>query len=155
MSRLSDRKLLNPGRTALGTFHKAIDTGEVEATTLELAKIRASQINGCAICLTTHWKIMIELGERVDRLSTIVCWRECDWFTPREKAALLWAEVLTRTADHHVSDEDYAQVAEHFTEEEMVCLTWTIISINSWNRINAAFGSRPMHFAVPEQAAKP
>lgn len=149
MVRLTDRKLLNDGRMALGAFHQAIDTGEVEKSTLELAKVRASQINGCAVCLTTHWKVALELGERVDRLATVDVWRECDWFTPREKAALAWSEALTRCADGHVSDKDYEAVRAEFSEAEVVCLTWTIISINSWNRINVAFGTQPTTFEVP------
>ena len=151
MSRLSDKKLLNPGRTALGTFHKAIDTELIERPTLELVKIRASQINGCGPCLISHWKLALELGMRIDKLCTIDAWRETDWFSPREKAALTWTEALTRSADRHIDDATYAVVRAEFSEEEIVDLTWTIISINSWNRINAAFANQPTQFDPPTQ----
>lgn len=149
MTRLSDKNLLNDPRKALGNFNQAISTGLIEKSTLELVKIRASQMNGCAICLTTHWKVALEIGERVDRLSTVVCWRECDWFSAREKAALAWCEKITNTANGHVTDEDYQSAREQFTQEEIVELTMVIISINSWNKINIAFGTQPMNFEVP------
>ncbi len=149
MTRISDKKLLADGRAALGAFHKAIDSEALELSLKELVKIRISQINGCAICLTGHWKIALEAGERVDRLATVSVWRESNWFTPREKAALAWAEALTRAADHHVTDDDYAAVRAEFSEEEVVDLTWTIISMNSWNRINVAFCTPPTAFTYP------
>ena len=151
MSRLSDKKMLNAGRTALGTFHKAIDTELIERTTVELVKIRASQINGCGPCLTSHWKLALELGMRIDKLVTIDAWRETDWYTPREKAALTWTEALTRSADRHIDDATYDIVRAQFSEEEIVDLTWTIISINSWNRINVAFANQPTQFDPPTQ----
>lgn len=151
MSRLSDKKLLNTGRTALGTFHTSIDTELIERPTLELVKIRASQINGCGPCLVAHWKLALELGMRIDKLATIDAWQETDWFSPREKAALTWAEALTRSADRHIDDATYEIVRAEFSEEEIVDLTWTIISINSWNRINVAFASQPSHFDPPTQ----
>ena len=155
MARLSDIKLLNPGREALGEFSKAVSSTTVEETTLELARIRSSQITGCARCLAAHWKIALGLGMRVDHLAMIDVWREAEIFSPREQAALAWTEALTRNADTHVDDAQYDAVREHFSEEEMIDLTWAILSINTWNRINVAFGTgKAFPFEVPaEQVA--
>lgn len=150
MSRIDDIKLLNPGREALGVFSKAISSDKIEETTLELARIRSSQITGCARCLAAHWKAALALGMRVDHLAVINVWREAAVFSPREEAALAWTEALTRNADSHVDDAEYEAVREHFTEEEMVDLTWAILSINTWNRINVAFGTgQAFPFEVP------
>lgn len=150
MSRIDDIKLLNPGREALGVFSKAISSDKIEETTLELARIRSSQITGCARCLAAHWKAALALDMRVDHLAVINVWREAAVFSPREEAALAWTEALTRNADTHVDDAEYEAVREHFTEEEMVDLTWAILSINTWNRINVAFGTgQAFPFDVP------
>lgn len=152
MPRLSDIKMLNPGRAALSEFSKAVASTTVEETTLELARIRSSQITGCARCLSAHWKAALALGMRVDHIAMIDVWREAGIFSPREEAALTWTEALTRNADTHVSDEEYAAVRAHFTEEEMVDLTWAILSINTWNRINTAFGTgQAFAFEVPAE----
>lgn len=150
MARLSDVKLLDPGREALGEFSKAVASTTVEETTLELARIRSSQITGCARCLSAHWKAAMALDMRVDKLAMINVWREAGIFSPREEAALAWTEALTRNADTEVTDAEYDAVREHFTEDEMVDLTWAILSINTWNRINTAFGTgQAFHFNVP------
>lgn len=150
MSRISDIKLLNPGREALGEFSKAIASDKVEESTLELTKIRSSQITGCARCLSAHWKAALAIGMKPDKLAMVNVWREAEIFSPREEAALAWTEALTRNADTHVDDEQYNAVREHFTEEEMVDLTWSILSINTWNRINVAFGTgKAFPFEVP------
>lgn len=150
MSRLNDLKLLNPGRAALGDFSKAIASTTIEETTLELVRIRSSQITGCARCLAAHWKMALALDMRIDHLAMVDVWRECDWFSDREKAALAWTETLTRSANSHIDDAEYEAVSSHFTEEEMVELTWAILSINTWNRINIAFGTQnPVPFAGP------
>lgn len=150
MARLSDIKMLNPGRAALGEFSKAVASTTVEETTLELARIRSSQITGCGRCLAAHWKAALALGMRVDHLAMINVWQEAGIFSPREEAALAWTEALTRNADTHVSDAQYDAVRAHFTEEEMVDLTWAILSINTWNRINTAFGTgQAFAFEVP------
>lgn len=152
MPRLSDIKLLNPGREALGEFSKAVKSTTVEETTLELARIRSSQITGCARCLAAHWKVALGLGMPVDRLAMINVWREAEIFSPREQAALAWTEALTRNADTQVDDAQYDAVRDHFSEEEMVDLTWAILAINTWNRINTAFGTgKAFPFEVPSE----
>ena len=107
----------------------------------DLIKIRASQINGCVFCVDMHVKEAKLHGERELRLYHLPVWRESALFSEKERAALQWAETLTRLADHHVSDADYAAVRAHFDEEELVALTHVINTINTWNRLNAAFAT--------------
>ena len=152
MARISDRKLLNSGRTGLSELNQSVATDLIEESLLELVKIRASQINGCAFCLTSHTKAALNLGERVDRITTLPAWRETDWFTDREKAALAWTEALTLVADGGADSEAWSAGRNEFSEEEMVDLTWAIISINAWNRMNIGFGMQPTRFNVPGES---
>jgi len=107
----------------------------------DLIKIRVSQINGCVFCVDMHVKEAKLHGERELRLYHLPVWRESALFNDKERAALQWAETLTRLADHPVSDADYAAVRTHFDEEELVALTHVINTINTWNRLNAAFAT--------------
>jgi AhpD family alkylhydroperoxidase len=102
----------------------------------ELINFRVSQINGCAYCLDMHAKDARAHGETEQRLYGLSAWREAPFYTDREKAALAWAEALTKV---HVSDEVYAQAKKHFSDEELVDITLLITTINTWNRINIAF----------------
>jgi AhpD family alkylhydroperoxidase len=110
---------------------------------LELVKLRASQINGCAFCLDMHVKQARMRGERELRLHHVSIWRESPLFTPKERAALAWTELLTRIEPAGVSDADYAQAREHFSEEELSELTFRVAAINGWNRMNVAFRTAP------------
>lgn len=124
----------------------------LEHSLLELIKVRASQINGCAFCLDMHTKDARALGETEQRLYLLDAWRETGFYTPRERAALLWTESLTEITKGHVPDEVYEEVRKHFTEEELSHLTFAVAAINAWNRI--AISSR----AVPgiyQSALKP
>ena len=107
----------------------------------DLIKIRVSQINGCVFCVDMHVKEAKLHGERELRLYHLPVWRESALFSDKERAALQWAETLTRLADHPVSDADYAAVRAYFDEEELVALTHVINTINTWNRLNAAFST--------------
>ena len=107
----------------------------------DLIKIRVSQTNGCVFCVDMHVKEAKLHGERELRLYHLPVWRESALFSEKERAALQWAETLTRLADHHVSDADYAAVRAYFDEEELVALTHVINTINTWNRLNAAFAT--------------
>jgi AhpD family alkylhydroperoxidase len=103
---------------------------------IELINFRVSQINGCAYCLDMHAKDLRAMGESEQRLYLLTAWREAPFYTERERAALAWAEAITK-AD--VPDEIYADVCHEFTEEELIDLTMAVITINSFNRINIAF----------------
>jgi AhpD family alkylhydroperoxidase len=115
----------------------------LEETLLHLVKLRASQINGCAFCLDMHWKDLRALGEGEQRLYSLDAWRECPWYSARERAALAWTEALTLVTDGHVPDAIYAEVRPHFTEKELSDLTLAVVTINSWNRICVASRTPP------------
>jgi len=107
----------------------------LETSLLELVRMRASQINGCAFCLDMHSKDARAEGETEQRLYALSAWRETPFFTDRERAALEWTEALTEIAHSHVPDELYERVRKQFTEAELVNLTMVVVSINGWNRI--------------------
>src|SRR5580765_5416141 len=109
---------------------------------LELVKLRASQINGCAFCVQHHILESEKLGVPIDKLNLVVVWREAPQFSPRERAALAWTEALT-TITEGVSDEVYAQASAEFSEKELTYLTSAIASINVWNRFGAAYRWTP------------
>jgi AhpD family alkylhydroperoxidase len=127
----------NMGRALLALSREV--EGAMDRTLYELVKIRASQINGCAYCLDMHTKDARALGETEQRIYALNAWRETPFFTDRERAALEWTEALTRVADTHVPDDVHARVAAHFTEGELVALTFAVVVINSWNRIAVSF----------------
>lgn len=106
---------------------------------ITLVDLRASQINGCALCLALHTLQAEASGEESKRLATVAGWREAGWFSDRERAALEWTENLTLIADHRPSDELLAKMREHFTDRELAYLTLAITTINSFNRFNVSF----------------
>ena len=120
-----------------------IDKASIEPPILFLVFIRASQINGCTFCVDMHSKQATIHGERPLRLYHLIVWRESALFDPRERAALAWTEVLTRLPPHGVPDDIYASVRAQFSEKEISDLTFAIMSINAWNRVNVAFKSIP------------
>lgn len=128
----------------------------LEPQLVHLVKMRASQINGCAFCMAMHTEEALKDGDRIDRLAVLSAWRETDWFTAREQAALIWTEVLTTISTSHVTDEIHAQVREHFDEKDLSDLTLLVIAINGWNRIAIPFRVTPNHFdlPVPEAAVR-
>ena len=111
----------------------------LEASLLELVKMRASQLNGCAFCLDMHSKDARAAGETEQRLYLLSAWREAPFYTPRERAALAWAEALTLVADGHVPEEVYEEARAHFGEKELVDLSLAVVAINGWNRLSVAF----------------
>jgi AhpD family alkylhydroperoxidase len=125
--------------SALG---RAAAKAGIEKQLLELVKLRASQINGCAFCVQYH----ILQGEKfdvpADKLNLVVVWREAPQFTQRERAALAWTEALTLLSEG-ISDEVYAEASAAFSEKELLYLTSAIASINSWNRFGAAYRWSP------------
>lgn len=134
----------NPYRS--GPFYRAmlalereVEASGLEQSLLELIKIRASQINGCAFCIDMHTKDARARGETEQRIYALSAWHEAPFFTERERAALAWTESVTRIADTHVPDEAYARVRQEFTEDEIVALTFALVTINAWNRLAVAF----------------
>jgi AhpD family alkylhydroperoxidase len=115
----------------------------LETSIALLVDIRASQMNGCAFCLDMHVKQAKLNGERELRLHHVAIWRESPLFTARERAALAWTEALTQLSSHGVSDEAYAAAREQFGEKELSDLTFRVVAINGWNRLNVAFRGVP------------
>ena len=107
----------------------------LEERLIDLVKLRASQINGCAYCIDMHWKDLRALGETEQRLYGLDAWRESPYYTDRERAALAWTEAVTLITEGHVTDADYESVRPHFTNEELANLTLAVATINAWNRL--------------------
>jgi AhpD family alkylhydroperoxidase len=116
-----------------------IEAAGLERSLLELVKMRASQLNGCAYCLDMHSKDARAAGESEQRLYLLDAWRETSLYSERERAALAWTEAVTLVAEGHVPDEVYDEVSSVFAEQELVALTLAIAAVNTWNRLNIAF----------------
>ena len=132
------------GRTANGIYDAmdALDqylaTCGLNEPLAHLVRLRASQLNGCAYCIDMHWKDLEALGERAQRLYSLDAWRECPYYTDRERAALAWTEAVTFITDGHASDAVFAEARAQFTEKELADLTLAIATINAWNRLSIA-----------------
>jgi len=133
------------------TFGKGILDCGLEESLMELIKIRASQINGCAYCLHMHTAAARENGETEERLYLLDAWRESPLYTDRERAALDWTEALTLVAETRAPDDVYQRLTEQFSEEEQVKLTLLIVAINGFNRL--AIGFRAVHPVKAHQEA--
>jgi AhpD family alkylhydroperoxidase len=141
--RLNYAKAFPEGIHAVLAVEKAIGSSGLEPSLLELVKVRASQLNGCAYCLDMHTKDARAAGETEQRLYALPAWRETPFFTARERAALAWAEAVTNIQQGHAADEVYEQARGEFSESELVKLTLAITQINTWNRIAIAFRAEP------------
>ena len=124
-------------------LEKYVRQSALETPLLELVRLRASQINGCAYCLDMHSKDARALGETEQRLYLLNAWREAPFFTERERAALEWTEAITLIASSRAPDDVYERVAKQFNPEELANLTLAIATINSWNRLSIAFQAVP------------
>ena len=131
------------GVKALAGLDAKVSALGLEPRLLELVRLRASQINGCAYCVDLHTRDAGRHGETDRRLHAVAVWREAPFFTPRERAALGWTESLTRIADTRAPDVDFAALQAQFSEAEMVNLTLAIGLINTWNRIAVGFRKQP------------
>ena len=141
-----------PGvRTAMWGLEEYIHQSGLERPLLELVKLRASLINGCAYCADMHTKVARSLDETEQRLYTVSLWRETPFFSERERAALAWTEAVTCVSVEHVPDEVYELAREQFSEKELVDLTLAIVAINGWNRLAIAFRTVPGTFQVGER----
>ena len=120
-------------------FSQKVIAAGLEKSVVELVKIRASQINGCAVCLRMHTRDARKQGESEERLYMLDAWRESRLYTPRERAALAWTEALTLLASSHAPDDVYALVKAQFSDEESIALTMLINVINGWNRLGVGY----------------
>ena len=146
--RLNPRDAAPAAMNAMTQLHAWVRKCGLEHRLLELVKLRASQMNGCAWCMDMHTKELRADGESEQRLYLLSAWRECPFYSERERAAFAWTEALTALNHGDVPDEVYALAREQFSEEELVNLTLAIVAINGANRINIAFRAVPGHYKV-------
>ncbi len=142
-ARLDPRKAAPEAMKAMSALHAYVGKCGLDHKLIELVKLRASQINGCAWCMDMHTKELRADGESEQRLYLLSAWRECPFYTERERAALAWTEALTLLTDGNVPDEAFTAARAQFSEEELVKLTLAIVAINGANRINVAFRTVP------------
>lgn len=121
----------------------AVEDSAIELPIRDMVQIRASQLNGCAFCVDMHIKQAKIHGERELRIHHLAIWRESNLFTPRERAALTWTEVITKLPEHGVPDEIFAHVREQLSPKEISDLTFAIMLINAWNRAGVGFKAVP------------
>jgi AhpD family alkylhydroperoxidase len=142
-SRLDYSKYAPGALQAMLAMEKYIATCGLDHKFIHLLKMRASQINGCAYCLDMHSIDARAEGETEQRLYALDAWRETPFFTDRERAGLAWIEALTLVSVTHVPDDVYEEVKRHFSEKEIVDLTYIASTINAWNRISVATRAMP------------
>jgi AhpD family alkylhydroperoxidase len=144
--RIDYRKFAQEPIKFLSEIEKYVTASGLEPKLLHLIKMRASQINGCAFCLDMHSLDARGAGETEQRLYTLDAWRETPFFSERERAALAWAEAVTRVSDTHVPDEVFEEVKRQFSEKEIVDLTLALAMINLWNRMAISLRAVPGHY---------
>jgi len=138
---------------ALYSLQHEVEASGLEHSLIELIKIRASQMNGCAYCIDMHTKDARAKGETEQRIYALNAWRETPFFSDRERAALEWTEAVTRVGDTHVPDAVYESVRSHFSEAELVNVTFAVVAINAWNRLAISFRAVPGSYQTKTAAA--
>jgi len=141
--RIQYAKIAPGAMTAMMAMETYVRHCGLEQSLIELVKLRASQINGCAYCVDMHTKDARAEGETEQRLYALTVWEETPFFTERERAALAWTEAVTLVGQGHVPDDVYQQARANFGETELVNLTLAIIAINGWNRLAISFRTTP------------
>ncbi len=153
MERIDYRHLAPAAVAAMREVQRYVYHCGLEKKLLELVKLRASQINGCAYCVDMHSKDARVLGETEQRLYAVVVWREAPFFSERERAALAWTEAVTLVSTTGVPDDVYQLTRSQFSEKELVDLTMAIIAINGWNRLAVSFRAVAGTYQPPSVAA--
>ena len=152
-ARLNYGKAAPGAMRAMSALESYVDDCGLERPLLELIKLRASQINGCAYCIDMHTKDARAAGETEQRLYELNAWRETPFYTDRERAALAWTEAVTLISQTHVPDDVYEEARRHFSEEELVNLTMAVVAINGWNQLAIGFRTVPGTYQ-PKQAER-
>ena len=147
--RLDYRKSFPEALRAMAGLEDAVEASGLEPELLELVKMRASQLNGCAYCLDMHSKDARARDESEQRLHVLAAWREAPFYSERERAALAWCEALTLLPETGAPDAVYAQAREQFDEQELVALTLAIVAINGWNRFAVGFRTEVGGYVSP------
>jgi AhpD family alkylhydroperoxidase len=142
-SRLDYATVSPEGYRAMLALHRYLPNSGLEPLLIHLVFLRVSQINGCAYCVDLHWHDALKAGDPPRRINSVVTWRETPFFSPRERAALAWAEALTRIAETRAPDEDYDAARGVFTDKELVDLSFAISMMNALNRIAIGFRRSP------------
>lgn len=132
-----------------------IGKSSLDKKLISLLKFRVSQINSCAYCLDMHFKEAIHEGETEKRLYSVTAWRETTYYSPKEKAALAFAETLTRLPEEENSDHIHDELSKYFSKQEIAHLTLAIAQINLWNRLVRSFGTVPGNYQIKEKAREP
>ena len=138
---------------AMLNLEKYLIQSGLERELIDLVKLRASQINGCAYCIDMHTKDARAAGETEQRLYALDAWRECPFYTDRERAALEWTEAVTLITHGHVPDDLFERVKAVFSDKELIDLNFAVIAINAWNRLAIPFRAVPGHYQPPKTAA--
>jgi AhpD family alkylhydroperoxidase len=128
---------------AMLALERQVHRSGLEESLLDLVKVRASQINGCAYCIDMHTKDARARGETEQRLYELDAWQETQFYSERERAALAWTEAVTLVTSGHVPDQVYEEAREQFTDRELANLTLAVVAINGWNRFGIAFRAEP------------
>lgn len=157
ISRVALKEITPDVSAAMGSLHaaavSAAQEAKLEPELLELVRIRASQINGCAFCIDMHWKDARATGETEERLYSLSAWRESPLYGDRERAAVELCEAITLVADTHVPDDVWDRAAAHFEREELAQLVFAITAINAWNRLVISARTEPGHYRPPVREA--
>jgi AhpD family alkylhydroperoxidase len=143
------------GFEAMLGLERAIRGSDLEPLLLELVKLRASQLNGCAYCLDMHSKDARARGEREQRLHVLAAWRDAPFYSARERAALAWCETLTLLPETGAPDDVFTEVEAEFSAEEIAALTFQIVAINGWNRLAVGLGAPVGDYRSPLATASP
>ncbi|MEL7421361.1 MAG: carboxymuconolactone decarboxylase family protein [Bacteroidota bacterium] len=152
MERISFKDLPQGMFEKLMAVESLVNGASLDFQLLELARLRVSQINGCAYCVDMHYKELKHAGETDLRLSSLVVWEETDYFTKREEAVLAFAEQLTLVSEKGVSDKLFEQLAQHFEKQEIALLTLAVAQINTWTRLMRTFRFTPGKYRVQQAA---
>ena len=139
---------------AMLSLEKYLIQSGLERELIDLVKLRASQINGCAYCIDMHWKDLRAEGASEQKLYGLDAWQESTYYTDRERAALAWTEAVTRLDDRQVSDPVFELARRFFSEKELADLTLCIVAINGWNRLNIAFRQPAGTYQPKHRAAR-
>ncbi len=153
--RLDYRALAPRGLEGLRKLEGYVRQTQLDRRLLELVRLRASQINGCAYCVDMHTKDARAEGETEQRLYAVAVWEEAPFFTDRERAALAWTEAVTLLHETHVPDEVFELARRHFSEKELVDLTLVIVAINAWNRLAVSFRVEVGTYQPPPRRREP
>ena len=148
MERISQRDLPDGLLQSMVQVQNYVDHAGLDQKLQELIRFRVSQINNCAYCLDMHYKEAMELGEKPLRLISLDAWRETPYYSPKEQAALAFAEVLTHMPGEQHSDTIHDELSKYFSKQEIALLTLTVVQINSWNRLVRSFGTVPGNYQV-------